>query len=69
MSSVVVWETSSKKWMSDNHEGETHFFDSEDSAIQSACDMEKNKEKPDRVLVFKKNGSGISINIPVRKEN
>lgn len=37
MSSVVVWETSSEQWMSDNHDGETHFFDSEEAAIQSAC--------------------------------
>ena len=41
MASVVVWKLPEEKWMADNHEGEERLFDDKDSAIRSACDMEK----------------------------
>ena len=53
--------------MADNHEGVQHLFDSEADAIQSAKDMEMNKSNPDKVLVFKKDGSGMKSNIPIKK--
>ena len=69
MASVVVWETSHEQWMADNKEGETHFFDDKAAAIQSACSMERNKDKPKNVFVFKKDGSGMADNIPVSKDD
>ena len=47
MASVVVWKLPEEQWMSDNHEWEEHLFDSENAAIQSACDMEANKDNPE----------------------
>ena len=41
MATVVVWKIPEEKWMVDNHEGEERLFDDKDSAIRSACDMEK----------------------------
>lgn len=67
MASVVVWILPKKQWMADNHEGEQHLFDNERAAIQSACDIEANKDEPDCVLVYKKNGSGMKSKIPVSK--
>ena len=67
MATVVVWKIPEEKWMVDNHEGVQHLFDSEADAIHSAKDMERNKPNPDKVLVFKKDGSGMKSNIPIKK--
>ena len=67
MATVVVWKIPEEKWMADNHEGVQHLFDSEADAIQSAKDMERKKSNPDKVLVFKKDGSGMKSNIPIKK--
>lgn len=67
MATVVVWKIPEEKWMVDNHEGVQHLFDSEADAIQSAKDMERKKSNPDKVLVYKKDGSGMKSNIPIKK--
>lgn len=67
MATVVVWKLPEEKWMVDNHEGVQHLFDSEADAIQSAKDMERKKSNPDKVLVYKKDGSGMKSNIPIKK--
>lgn len=68
MASVVVWKIPENQWMADNKEGEQHLFDSESAAIQSACDMESNKDNPDCVLVYKKNGCGMKDKLTVSKK-
>ena len=67
MASVVVWKLPENQWMADNKEGEQYLFDSEIATTQSACDMESNKDNPDCVFVYKKNGSGMKSKIPVSK--
>ena len=66
MASTVKWVIAPvNQWMSDNLEGEQHYFDNEALAIQSACDMEKNKPNPEYVLVYRRDGPGIKSKIPV----
>lgn len=67
MATTVCWETSTESWIVDNQEGDERFFDDKVDAINCAYDLEQNKDEPDCVLVYKKNGSGISENIPVSK--
>ena len=71
MATVVTWEPIQGLWYvkTDGGEGEIRSFEDKASAIQSACDMEKDKDEPDCVLVYKKNGSGIADNIPISKDD
>ncbi|MBR6144543.1 MAG: hypothetical protein IKQ23_09685 [Treponema sp.] len=71
MASTVAWYTPNgevvNKWMADNCQGEQHLFNSKEAAIQSACDMERSKPNPDRVLIYKENGGGFADIIYIKK--
>ena len=65
MATTVAWEINREQWMVDNQAGDHRFFDDKGEAIQSAIAMERKKNRPDKVLVYKKDGKGIADNIPV----
>lgn len=70
MATTVAWHVSDR-WMVDNQEGDERYFDNDDrgAAIQCAIDLKKMKDSPKCVLVYNKNGKGIALNIPVKKDD